>query len=331
MIKIAIDAMGGDNAPKAVVKGAVNFTNDNKDTKIFLCGDESSLKKELSDLNYDKEKIEIVHCSEVITNEEQPMVAIKQKKDSSLVRAITMVKKGEADCIISAGSTGSLLTASTIIIGRIRGVKRPTLAAIVPAGKGKNFILADSGANVDSKAEYISQFGVLGSIYIEKMLGVSSPRVGLLNVGTEDGKGDSLAKETFKLLKQEKINFIGNIEARDVPNGIADVVVCDGFVGNVMLKLYEGAGKMFGEELKDSLMKSTISKIGALISKKSLDEFKGKFDTRKAGGAPIIGLKGLSVKAHGNSDEVAFYYGLKQCRLFIEKDITNTITDYFKE
>lgn len=331
MIKIAVDAMGGDNAPKSMIIGSVNFINDHKDTKILLCGDESSIKYELSKLEYKKEQIEIIHCTEIITNEEQPMLAIKQKKDSSLVRATTMVKEGEANCVISAGSTGALLTASTIIIGRIRGVKRPTLAAIVPGAKGKSFLLADSGANVDSKPEYVSQFAVLGSIYMEKMFGLTSPKVGLLNVGTEDGKGDTLTKQTFALLKDEKINFIGNIEAREMPNVVADVVVCDGFVGNVALKLYEGAGKMFGEELKASLLKTTIGKIGALLSKKSLDDFKNKFDAKKAGGAPIIGLKGLSVKAHGNSDEIAFYYGLKQCHLFIEKDITTSIANYFKE
>lgn len=329
MIKIAVDAMGGDNAPSEIVKGSIKFINEYKNASVVLFGDETAVNNVLKELQYDKTRVEIKHCTEVITNDEQPMVAIKHKKDSSLVQALKTVKDGEANAVISAGSTGALMLGSTTIIGRIKGVKRPTLAAILPASKGKYFLLADSGANVDSRPEYISQYAVLGSIYVEKMLGIKSPKVGLVNVGTEDSKGDSLTKEAFGLLKNEKINFIGNIEARDIPFGIADVAVCDGFVGNVMLKFYEGVGKMFGDELKDSLMKSTSGKIGAAFAKKSLYEFKDKFDPKEVGGAPIIGLKGLAVKAHGNSDEYAFYAGLRQCYDFIERDITTEISNYF--
>ncbi len=329
MVKIAVDAMGGDNAPLEMVKGAVKFVNEYKDSKLFLFGDENKINEILKGLNYDKNLIEVRHTTEVISNEDQPMVAIKQMKDSSLVRALEMVKSGEADGIISAGSTGALLTGATIIIGRIKGVKRPTLAAIVPGRGGKYYLLADCGANVDSKAEYIAQYAVLGSIYMEKMMGIKAPKVGLVNVGTEDAKGDALTKEAFKLLKQEKINFIGNVEAREIPNVEADVVVCDGFVGNVILKLSEGLGKMIGDELKESLLKTTIGKVGALLSKNSLMEFKKKFDPARVGGAPIIGLKGLAVKAHGNSNEQAFYAGLKQCYDFVERDITGEISSYF--
>ncbi len=329
MIKIAVDAMGGDNAPSEIVKGSIKFVNENKNAKIYLFGDESAIMNVLNSLKYNKEQIEIVGTTEVISNEEQPTVAIKEKKDSSLVQALQMVKRGEASGAISAGSTGALLTGATLIIGRIKGVKRPTLATIIPGKDGKKFLLADSGANVDSKPEYIAQFAVLGSIYMEMMLGVKSPRVGLANVGTEDAKGDALSKEAFVLLKEESVNFIGNIEARDIPFNVADVVVCDGFVGNVILKLYEGLGKMFAGELKSSLTSRIAGKIGAVIANKSLSEFKAKFDTKDLGGAPIIGLKGLAVKAHGNSDEQAFYAGLKQCYDFIDKDITAEISKHF--
>lgn len=331
MIKIAVDAMGGDNAPKGIVEGSVKFINENKNAKLYLFGDEGSILAVLCKLQYNKEQIEVVNTTEIITNDEQPMIAIKEKKDSSLVRALTMVKNGDASGVISAGSTGALLTGATIIIGRVKGVKRPTLATIVPGGKGKHFLLVDSGANVDSKPEYIAQFAELGSIYMEKMLGIKNPKVGLANVGTEDAKGDALTKEAFRILKESNVNFIGNIEARDIPFGVVDVVACDGFVGNVILKLYEGLGKMFSDELKESLMGTNSGKIGAVVAKKSLSDFKAKFDTKDLGGAPIIGLKGLAVKAHGNSKEQEFYAGLKQCYEFIEKDITATITNYFSK
>ncbi len=331
MIKIAVDAMGGDNAPVEIVKGTVKFINEYKDTKVILLGDENAINEVLKGESYNKESIEVVHTTEVISNDDKPMIAIKQKKDSSLVRAMDMVKRGEADGVISAGSTGAFYLGATIIIGKIKGVKRPTLAAILPGRKGKFFLLADSGASVDSKPEYIAQFAVLGSIYMEKMMGVNSPKVGLVNVGTEEAKGDTLTKEAFELLKLEKINFVGNIEAREIPDAKVDVVVCDGFVGNVILKLSEGLGKMFGDELKDSLLSSLRGKIGGLLSKSALKSFKDKFDPAKVGGAPIIGLKGLAVKAHGNSNALAFYSGLKQCHDFVEKDITGAITSYFSE
>ncbi len=329
MVKIAVDAMGGDNAPVEIVKGAVKFIKENKNAKIYLFGCEKSINEVLEKLDYNKGQIEVVATTEVITNEEQPMVAIKAKKDSSLVQALRMVKSGEASGVISAGSTGALITGATIIIGRIKGVKRPTLATIIPAAEGKKFLLADSGANVDSKPEYIAQYAVLGSIYMKMMLGVENPKVGLANVGTEDAKGDALAKDSFKLLKEEDLNFVGNIEARDIPFGVVDVVACDGFVGNVILKLYEGLGKMIISELKESLTNRTSGKLGSVVAKKSLKDFKNKFDTKDIGGAPIIGLKGLAVKAHGNSEEQEFYAGLKQCYEFIDRNITEEIASYF--
>ncbi len=331
MIKIAVDAMGGDNAPEAVVKASVKFVKDFADVKIFLFGDESKIKKVLTGTTYNENQIEIIHTTEVITNDEKPMVAIKNKEDSSLIRALQMVKKKEADAIISAGSTGALHMGATTIIGRIKGVKRATLATIIPANKNKNYILVDAGANVDSKPEYIVQYAMLGSIYMEKMLNISSPKVGLASVGTEDSKGNEVSKEAFKLLSEEKLNFIGNIEARDIPFGIADVVVCDGFTGNIILKLTEGLGMMFMDELKTAFASKAIYKLGALLSMGGLRELKHSFDPRKAGGAPIIGLKGLAVKAHGNSDEYAFYQGLKQSYTFVKNDITGEIKKYLEK
>ncbi len=329
MIKIAVDAMGGDNAPLEIVKGSVKFVNEYKNAKLYLFGDETAVKNVLGTLNYNNEQIEVIHTTEIIENEEKPTIAIKEKKDSSLVQAIKMVKSGEASGVISAGSTGALLTGATVMLGRIKGVKRPTLVTMIPAAKGKKFLLADSGANVDSKPEYVAQFAVLASIYAEKMLGIKNPTVGLVNVGVEEEKGDTFTKEAFVALKQEKINFVGNVEAREIPLAAVDIVVCDGFVGNVVLKLYEGLGKMFKGELESSLRSRVSSKIGYLFARKSLNGLKDTLSTKDSGGAPLIGLKGLAVKAHGNSKEHAFYTGLKECYYFIEKDITKDFENYF--
>ncbi len=331
MVKIAVDAMGGDNAPYDIIKGSVKFVNKYSDARLTLFGNSDVINKELYKMKYNLKQIEVIHTTEVITNDDKPMVAIKSKKDSSLVKALQMVKAEEAQGVISAGSTGALLTGATVIIGRIRGVKRPTLATIIPAAKGKRFILVDSGANVDSKPEYIAQYAVLGSIYMEKMMGIENPKVGIVNVGTEEAKGNAVTKEAFELLKKEDLNFVGNVESREIPFAPVDVVVCDGFTGNVILKLCEGLGELFSSELKESFMTYKLSKIGALLSKKSIHEFKQKFDPKKVGGAPIIGLKGLAVKAHGNSDDVAFYYGLKQCYDFIKNDITGEIKKYIEK
>ncbi len=329
MIKIAVDAMGGDNAPVEIVKGSVKFVNENSNAKLFLFGDETAVKKVLGTLSYNKDQIEVIHTTEIIENEEKPTVAIKEKKDSSLVQAIRMVKSGEASGVISAGSTGALLTGSTVMLGRIKGVKRPTLVTMIPGAGGKRFLLADSGANVDSKPEYVAQFAVLASIYAEKMLGVKNPKVGLVNVGAEEEKGDTFSKEAFVMLKEEKINFVGNVEAREIPFCEVDVVVCDGFVGNVILKLYEGLGKMFKRELENSFKSRLSGKIGYLVARKSLKGLKDTLNPKDVGGAPLIGLKGLSVKAHGNSKEDDFYAGLRQCYDFIEKDITKDFEKYF--
>ncbi len=329
MIKIAVDAMGGDNAPLEIVKGSVKFVNEYKNAKVYLFGDETAVKNVLNTLTYSKEQIEVIHTTEIIENEEKPTIAIKEKKDSSLVQAIQMVKSGEASGVISAGSTGALLTGATVMLGRIQGVKRPTLVTMIPAAKGKRFLLADSGANVDSKPEYIAQFAVLASIYAEKMLGIKKPTVGLVNVGTEEEKGDTFTKEAFYVLKQEDINFVGNIEAREIPFGAVDVVVCDGFVGNVILKLYEGLGKMLKVELESSFRSKLTSKIGYLLAKSSLGGLQNTLNPKDVGGAPFIGLKGLAVKAHGNSKEHDFYSGLRQCYDFIEKDITKEFEKYF--
>ncbi len=329
MIKIAVDAMGGDNAPVEIVKGSVKFVNENKNAKLFLFGDETAVNNVLGTLNYNKEQIEVIHTTEVIENEEKPTIAIKEKKDSSLVQAIRKVKSGEASGVISAGSTGALLTGATVMLGRIKGVKRPTLVTMIPSLGGKRFLLADSGANVDSKPEYVAQFAVLASIYAEKMLGIKNPKVGLVNVGVEEEKGDTFSKEAFVLLKEEKINFVGNVEAREIPFGEVDVVVCDGFVGNVMLKLYEGLGKMFKVELENTFRSRLSSKIGYLFARKSFKGLQNTLNPKDVGGAPLIGLKGLAVKAHGNSKEQAFYAGLKECYDFIEKDITKEFEKYF--
>ncbi len=325
MIKIALDAMGGDNAPMENVEGAVKFTNNN-DSKVILVGDEASIKNELSKYNFDKNKIEIIHTSQVVDNCEQPTVAIKEKKDSSMVVAINLVKEGRADAVVSAGNTGALLTGATMIIGRIKGIKRPCLGAMIP-GKTTYSLLVDAGANIDPKPEYLVQFAKMGSVYYSEMMDKKNPVVGLANIGVEDNKGNELTKTTFPLLKDAGLNFMGNVEVRDIMLNEADVIVSDAFTGNVILKVAEGTGKAFADVLKQNLMSKSVYKIGALLSKGALKGVKAHFDYEEVGGAPFLGLKGLVVKAHGSSNAYAFNGALNQAKKFVERDIAQKISD----
>ncbi|MBQ7266075.1 MAG: phosphate acyltransferase PlsX [Firmicutes bacterium] len=323
---IAVDAMGGDNAPAAIVQGVVEASKVIK-YKIALVGKREVIEQELSKYTYDKEKIDIVHCEQVIENCEVPTVAIKKKKDSSIVVGLNMVKRGEAQAFVSAGNTGALLTGATVIVGRIKGVERPALGTLLPTETGRT-LLIDSGANVDAKPEYFPQFALMGSIYIENMMGVKDPKVGLVNIGTEEEKGNKTVKDAYALLKQTpNINFCGNTEARDITKGEADVVVCDAFVGNVILKLMEGfAGSLIGL-LKKAIMSKLLYKIGALLSKGAYDSLKEKLDYKDIGGAPFLGLKGLVVKAHGSSDVRSVKGAITQCEKFMDKEIVQKITE----
>lgn len=319
---IALDCMGGDNAPGEIVKGAVLAANENKDMLIKLVGREDDIKKELEKYP-SSDKLEIVDAKEVIETGEPPVAAIRKKKDSSLVKCMYMVKKGEADAMVSAGSTGANLVGGHVIIGRIKGVERPPLAPLIPTKTGFS-LLIDCGANVDARPSHLLQFAKMGSVYMENVVGVKNPKVALVNIGAEEEKGNALVKETYQLLKEmEGINFIGNIEARDIPNGDADVIVCDAFVGNVILKLYEGVASVLIDKIKGSMMNSIKTKIGALLIKKDLKKTLKGFSLEEHGGAPLLGLNGLLVKTHGSSKAIEIKNSILQCITFNELDINN--------
>ncbi len=325
MIKIAVDAMGGDNAPSEIVKGAVEAVSERPDITVCLTGQEDIIKKELEKYTYKKEQIEIVPASEVIETGEPPVNAIRKKKDSSIVVGMNLVKRGEADGFVSAGSSGAILVGGQVIVGRIKGVERPPLAPLIPTEKGFS-LLIDCGANVDARPSHLVQFAQMGSIYMENVMGVKRPRVAIVNIGAEEEKGNALVKETFPLLKEcPGINFIGSIEAREIPHGGADVIVCEAFVGNVILKLYEGVGATMISMIKKGMMSSFRSKIGALLIKPALKSTLKSFDASQYGGAPLLGLKGLVVKTHGSSKANEVKNSIIQCIAFKEQAISEKI------
>ncbi|HKL98474.1 MAG TPA: phosphate acyltransferase PlsX [Mobilitalea sp.] len=324
-ITVAVDAMGGDNAPGEIIKGAVMAVQENNDIKVLLVGKEDVISKALSEYNYDKKQIEIVHADEVITNNEAPVMAIRRKKNSSIVVALNLVKNGEADAFVSAGSTGAVLAGGQLIVGRIKGVERPPLTPLLPTMNGVS-LLADCGANVDARPSHLVQFAKIGSIYMENIVGIKNPRVGIVNIGAEEEKGNQLVKETFPLLKNcSDINFIGSIEARDIPYGGADVIVCEAFVGNVILKLYEGVGSALMKKVKQGLTSTVKSKIGALLCKSALKETLKDFDFSRYGGAPLLGLNGLVVKTHGSSKCNEIKNSILQCVAFTKQNINEKI------
>lgn len=325
MIKIAVDAMGGDNAPSEIVKGAVEAVSERPDITVCLTGQEDIIKKELEKYTYKKEQIEIVPASEVIETGEPPVNAIRKKKDSSIVVGMNLVKRGEADGFVSAGSSGAILVGGQVIVGRIKGVERPPLAPLIPTEKGFS-LLIDCGANVDARPSHLVQFAQMGSIYMEHVMGVKRPRVAIVNIGAEEEKGNALVKETFPLLKEcPGINFIGSIESREIPHGGADVIVCEAFVGNVILKLYEGVGATMISMIKKGMMSSLRSKIGALLIKPALKSTLKSFDASQYGGAPLLGLKGLVVKTHGSSKANEVKNSIIQCIAFKEQAISEKI------
>jgi glycerol-3-phosphate acyltransferase PlsX len=325
MIKVALDAMGGDNAPKEVVKGAVEAINISNETFIYLVGKQEEINKELSQYTYNKEQLEVVDAREVIETGEPPVMAIRKKKDSSLVKALYMVKEKKADAFVSAGSSGAILVGGQTIVGRLKGVQRPPLAPLVPTMNGV-FLLADSGANVDSRPDFLVQWAKMGSIYMENVVGIKNPRVAIVNVGLEEEKGNQLVKETYPLLKAcDDINFIGSIEAREIPYGGADVVICDAFVGNVILKLYEGLAGGLLKKVKGVLMTNLKTKIGALLIKKNLKNTLKTMDATEYGGAPLIGLNGLVVKTHGNAKSKEIKNSILQCVKFTKMNINDKI------
>lgn len=327
MIKIVVDAMGGDNAPAAQVQGAIEAVNERKDIQVILVGKEDIIKQELGKYKYHEEQISVVHASEVIETSEPPVNAIRRKKDSSIVVGMNLIKNGEADGFVSSGSTGALLVGGQVIVGRVKGVDRAPLAPLIPTESAMGFsLLIDCGANVDARPVHLVQFAKMGSIYMEHVMGIKNPKVAIVNNGAEEEKGNALVKETFPLLKEcDDINFIGSIEARDIPSGYADVIVCEAFVGNVILKMYEGVALTLLAKVKKSLMSSLRTKIGALLIKPALKETLKSFDASNLGGAPLLGLKGLVVKCHGSSTSIEVKNSIIQCISFKEQAINEKV------
>ena len=327
-MRIAIDAMGGDHAPKEIVKGALAAIKQYEDIEIVLIGNENLINQHLTDPT----RITIIHTEEKIDSTDSPVTAIRRKKNSSMVLAIKEVKEGRADACISAGNTGALMTGGVLIVGRIKGIERPALAPMLPTFNGDGFLLIDAGANMDAKPEHLLQYGIMGSIYMQKVRNIESPRVGLLNVGTEDDKGTELTKKTFELLKGADVNFIGNIEARDLLEGAADVVVCDGFSGNIVLKTIEGTALSLFSLLKQELTSTFLNKLAAGALKPSFKKIKNKMDYTEYGGASLFGLQAPVIKAHGSSNENAILNSVRQTRLMLEEKVVETIKkDVVKE
>ena len=329
-MKIAIDGMGGDNAPIAAIDGAIQALKEYDDIELYITGPQEIINAELTKRDYPNDKITVVDAKEVISPNEHPVMALRRKKDSSIVKALNLVKDGSCDGIISAGSTGAFLAGCTLIVGRINGVERPALAPIMPGRRGK-FMIVDVGANVDCKPAFLVQFAKMGKIYYQKVFAVDNPTIGLINIGEEEEKGNELTKATFKLLKEESsINFKGNVEPREIPTGDTNILVSDGFVGNTALKMYEGSASSILGIIKDEILKSSIlSKLGILLLKPVLKNIMIKFDYKEVGGAPFLGVDGICIKAHGSSDAKAFKNAIKQTKIFYENDVLSDIKNEF--
>ncbi|HHV39577.1 MAG TPA: phosphate acyltransferase PlsX [Tepidimicrobium sp.] len=324
-MNIIVDGMGGDKGPKEVVKGCIDAIEE-LDVGIIIAGKRDIIEGELLKYSFPKDQISIIDADEVISNDEEPTLAIRRKKNSSMVVGMRALAEGKGDGFLSAGSTGALLAGGLFIVRRIKGIERAALTTVYPTTKGISLLL-DAGANTDCKPQYLEQFAVMGSIYSEKVLGVKEPKVGLANIGTEEGKGNALAKESYNLIKELDLNFVGNIEARDLPKGLVDVIVCDGFVGNIILKLTEGMAMSIFSLLKDEFSKSLKSKIGALMLKQQLKSFKSRTDYREYGGAPLLGVRQPVFKAHGSSDALAIKNAIRQVKAFVDGDIVNIIDE----
>lgn len=323
-MKLAIDAMGGDHAPKTVVQGTLKALETYSDLEVVLVGDEEKIKPFLSS---NHPKLSILHTEEVITGDDEPVRAVRTKRNASMVLMAKEVSEKRADACISAGNTGALMASGLFVVGRIKGIDRPALAPTLPTLDGRGFLLLDVGANADSKPEHLLQSAYMGSIYAEKVRGIQNPKVGLLNIGTEDQKGNDLTKKAFQLLKQSDLNFIGNVEARDLLEGPADVVVTDGFTGNMVLKTIEGTALSMFKMLKDAMMKNTKSKLAALVLKPELYGLKKKLDYSEYGGASLFGLKAPVIKAHGSSDALAIFHAIRQAREMVVNEVPEKIAD----
>lgn len=329
---IAIDAFGGDHAPKEIVAGAAEAAREMKEVHITLVGDEARIRDHLSQsggsgLN----NLSVRHASEVITAEEEPVRAVRRKKDASMVVAASMVREGEAEALVSAGNTGALMAAGLLVVGRMRGIERPALAPMIPTMDGVGVLALDLGANMDATPEQLKQYAVMGSVYRSKVHGMKEPRVGLLNVGTEPGKGNEVTKAAYPLLSAAPIRFVGNVEARDVLNGVCDVLVCDGFAGNVMLKSLEGTASSLMGALKQEFTKNMMRKLAAAVLMPGLRSLRNKMDYKEVGAAPMLGLSGVVMKSHGSSDARAIKNAVRQTVLALESDVAGTIAAELKK
>ncbi len=323
--KVVVDAMGGDNAPGEIIRGAMDAIAKRSDIHVILVGQEEVIRRELAGYTYNEEQVEVVNATEVIETAEPPVMAIRKKKDSSIVVGMRLVREKKADAFVSAGSSGAILAGGQLLVGRIKGVERPPLAPLIPTEKGFS-LLIDCGANVDARPSHLVQFAKMGSIYMEHVMGVKNPSVRIVNIGAEEEKGNALVKETMPLLKEcSDINFAGSIEAREIPHGQADVVVCEAFVGNVILKLYEGVGAVLFSKIKSGMMSGLRSKIGALLVKPALKDTLKTFDASEYGGAPLLGLNGLVVKTHGSSKAKEVCNSILQCSTFRRQRINEKI------
>ncbi|MDR7315903.1 phosphate acyltransferase PlsX [Brevibacillus nitrificans] len=322
-MRIAVDAMGGDNAPRSTVQGALAAVKENPSLTIVLVGDEQGIRSQLS--GEIPANIEIVPTTEVIDPDDEPVKAVRRKKNSSLVVAVQMARENLVDAAISAGNTGALMTAGLLYAGRMEGIERPALATFIPNIKGRVTLTLDVGANMDAKPHHLLQYAVMGSLYAERVLGFEKPTVGLLNVGTEEGKGNELTKAVFPMLTNADLNFVGNVEARDVLEGACDVLICDGFVGNVLLKAVEGAAATIFSQLKQEFTSSLINKVGAAILKPGLMRFRKRMDYAEYGGAPLLGLRSPVIKAHGSSDAKAMKNAIASAATFVKQDVNEII------
>lgn len=330
-MKIAIDAMGGDFAPEQIVHGAVKAALANKGiTKLFLVGDEASIQKELDKQSSLPPSIEIRHASEVIEMDESPAKSLRSKKDSSIGRSIELVKTGEADAVFSAGNTGAVTAAATLKLRTLEGIDRPAIATVMPSDRG-HCIMCDAGANTDCSPEMIKQFGIMASVYAQKILKVANPRVGILSIGEEDAKGNAQTKEAFELLKKTNLNFIGNVEGRDIFAGNVDVVACDGFVGNVVLKTSEGVAKLMNDWIKKAITRNPLRVLAALCLKRAFKEVKAKADPEAHGGAPLLGANGICIIGHGSSSARAVQNGIRVACEEIESKLNESIIESVRE
>ena len=330
-MRIVIDGMGGDHAPEEIVKGAVAAARDIGD-EIFIVGDPAAIRKQLDVCKYEGNQIQIVPAHEVITMHDSPVKAIRQKKDSSLVVGLNMLKNGKGDMFVSAGNTGALIVGSRLILGRIKGIDRPALASIYPDMTGGDpCLLVDAGASSESKARNLLEYGLMGSIYIEKVWGRDNPRVGLVNLGAEESKGTSITKEAYQMLMNSQLNFIGNVEGRDVPKGVCDVIVCDGFTGNVILKLTEGVSLSIFKLIKEALKSNAKAMLGGALVKSKLSGLKDEFDYEEYGGAPVLGVSGPVIKMHGSSTERAVRSAILRGLPYAEENVVDIIKEEMQD